>query len=686
MNDLSMLGQAALGYVKEGLAVFPLKPRSKEPFEGSHGFKDASKRESDIIRWWTNEPDANIGIATGAVSGGVFVVDIDDGHNDVSGSESLEAWEAENGELPETRESVTGTGGRHLFYRCPPGVAVKSGTGIIPSVDLRGTGGYVVAPPSTHPNGNMYAWEDWAADIATADDTVMQLVKSGRDSESSAFVLPDVIHKGERVDTLFRYAASLSSRGLPDEFIIKAVSDANKARCEPQPLSADELRKEVLNGALKLPDERKREVDTEVTAAIVRGRNNAPVPSIANCVKVLEEDSNLAGHFRYNEFAYQKEIICPVPWDTSEGARAVSDVDYINFAKFLEDSYGFTRIKNMATDALISVCDATRVNPVTEWLDSLKWDGEERVRFLPGLLGCDDTEYNTAVIWLTMLGAVTRAYEPGCKFDYMTVLVGAQGIGKSQFVRLLAHNPEWTTDNFNTISGDDAIEKIRGLWIAEMAELLATKRAKEIESVKAFITSQVDVIRPKYGRETQRRPRRCIFIGTTNDINFLTDTTGNRRFLPLECKQDAQLVDPMLFDDSMADYIGQAWAEVVQRYKSEHPKLQLPRHIEAQAQRMREAYTEEQPLVGIITKYLEDRQHLTRQGGIDERVCVREIIENCIPEDYKHTNTKQLQNAVIVTMNQVADWVRAPEKMKTRKYGAQRVWVPNVQKNVQNLS
>lgn len=681
-----MLGQAALGYVNDGLAVFPLKPRSKEPFDGSHGFKDATRNPELIRRWWTNEPDANIGIATGAVSGGVFVIDIDDGHGGALGTESLQAWEEENGELPETRESATGSGGRHLFYRCPPGVAVKSATGLVPSVDLRGNGGYIVAPPSTHPNGNLYVWEDWAQEIATADETVMRLVKSGKDSETPSYVLPDVIPEGTRVTELFRYAASLSSRGLPDDFIIKAVSDANKARCEPRPLSDTELRKEVLNGALRLPDKRNNEPDTSVTAAIVRGRNNAPVPSIANCVKVLEEDSNLAGHFRYNEFAYQKEIICPVPWDSKEGARAVSDVDYINYAKYLEDAYGFTRIKNMATDALISVCDATRVNPVTAWLDSLEWDGEERVRFLPGLLGCDDTEYNTAVIWLTMLGAVTRAYEPGCKFDYMTVLVGAQGIGKSQFVRLLAHNPEWTTDNFNTISGDDAIEKIRGLWIAEMAELLATKRAKEIESVKAFITSQVDVIRPKYGRETQRRPRRCIFIGTTNDINFLTDTTGNRRFLPLECKQESQLVDPMLFDDSMSDYIGQAWAEVVKRYKSEHPKLQLPRHIEAQAQRMREAYTEEQPLVGIITKYLEDRQHLTKQGGIDERVCVREIIENCIPEDYKHTNTKQLQNAVIVTMNQVADWVRAPEKMKTRKYGAQRVWVPNVQKNVQNLS
>lgn len=690
-SDLSMLGQAALGYVREGFAVFPLQPSGKTPFPGSRGFKDASRKEADVIRWWTNEPDANIGIATGAVSGGVFAIDVDDGHGGSGhdGSDALEKWESEHGEFPETRASTTGSGGRHILYRCPSGVSVKSAAGLVDFVDVRGDGGYIVAPPSTHPNGNMYAWEDWSAEIADANDSVIELTRNNGAQDSIEFELPEIIHEGERVDTLFRYASSLQSRGNPDKFIISAVHDANVARCKPGPLTEDELKKHVFPALRRYKKGAERKGPAENTVDIERTAKGAPVATIANCVTVLENDPRLAGRFRYNDFSYQKEVVLPLPWEGGEDPRAVTDVDYINFARFLEAEYGFTRIKGMATDAIMAVCDRHRYNPVTAWLDSLEWDGDEHVSLLPSLLGCETNEYNTAVMWLTMLGAVTRAYEPGCKFDYMTVLVGAQGIGKSQFVRLLAHDPEWTTDNFNTINGDEAVEKIRGMWIAEMAELLATKRAKDVEAIKAFITSRSDTIRPKYGRETEQRPRRCIFIGTTNDVHFLTDTTGNRRFLPMECKKPAQEVDPQLFDFTGDYQVEQAWAQVVTRYKKEHPKLMLPAHLEREARSIREQYTEEMPMVGIIEEWLRDRPALTQPGSVAERVCVREIVERCLPEEWRHGDQNRLHNMVIDAMSHVAGWQRLATKKRTKDYGTQRVWVPirgNVQENVQNVA
>ena len=677
MSDLSMLGQAALGYVREGFAVFPLCPRDKRPIPGSRGFKDASHDPADIERWWTNEPDANIGIATGAASGGVFVIDVDDGHTDGdAASAALGEWEAEHGELPETRVSSTGSGGRHILFRCPPGVSIKSAAGVVDHVDVRGDGGYIVAPPSTHPNGNMYAWEDWSADIATANDSALALARNGRAQERKRYVLPEVIPEGTRVTELFRYASSLQENGMLDDQIIISVHDANKARCT-KPLSEEELRREVLTGVIsKFPKGEPRGKRGEGQAEVERTSKGSPVASIANCVAVLEGDARLAGRFRYNEFSYTKEVVLPLPWDSGEDPRPVTDVDYINFTRFLEAEYGFARIKSAATDAVIAVCDRERYNPVTTWLDSLEWDGEEHVRDLPALLDCERNEYNTAVMWLTMMGAVYRAYEPGCKMDYMTVLVGAQGIGKSEFVRLLAHDPEWTTDNFNTISGDDGMEKVRGMWIAEMAELLATKRAKDVEAIKAFITSRVDTFRPKYGRETVQRPRRCIFIGTTNDSHFLTDTTGNRRFLPMVCRQPAQVVDPMLFDPRILYEVEQAWAEVVHRYKTEHPPLRLPPHIERIANDMREEFTEEMPLVGIIEEWLDGRWRLTSEGSSDERVCVREIVDKCLADEWKHFDPNKLQNMVIDAMERLPVWVRQPRKMKTRKYGSQRVWIP----------
>src|SRR5574344_192971 len=161
------LMDSALEYVQMGWAVFPLNPKDKTPISGSKGFKDATKSPRTIKQWWNKADDMNIGIATGAVSG-IFVIDIDQ-HGDIDGSESLFEWESENGKLNETVCSTTGSGGTHYFYRCPAGVSIKSAAHVIDGVDVRGDGGYIVAPPSTHPNGNRYEWDISPEDVEIAE-------------------------------------------------------------------------------------------------------------------------------------------------------------------------------------------------------------------------------------------------------------------------------------------------------------------------------------------------------------------------------------------------------------------------------------------------------------------------------------------------------------------------------------
>jgi hypothetical protein len=143
--------QAALQYAKKGWAVFPLKPKTKEPAT-AHGFKDATTDASQIETWWNSNPNYNVGVATGEVSG-VWVLDLD-------GSDGIAQWDKQQlnwGIEVKTLSAKTGGGGKHLFFK-HVGVKIKNRTNLLPNVDIRGDGGYVVVAPSVHPNGNVYEW------------------------------------------------------------------------------------------------------------------------------------------------------------------------------------------------------------------------------------------------------------------------------------------------------------------------------------------------------------------------------------------------------------------------------------------------------------------------------------------------------------------------------------------------
>lgn len=246
------LGEWALWYVDHGFAVFPLVPRTKRPIT-PHGMNDWSDDPEQVRRWWMDRPDCNIGLVCGTPSNGLLVLDFDVS-DEKDGMATLREWQKVHGELPETAEAITGSGGRHLLYRTDrtnihPSVNHKLG------VDVRCDGSYIVAPPSIHPNGEAYEW--WASPedvgIATADGAVYDFLdhiqrNGGQDelvkSPGGKFSLPETIGKGERNDTLFKYASSLRSLGRSDEEIANAVTGANYKHCKP-PLPEQDVAKIV---------------------------------------------------------------------------------------------------------------------------------------------------------------------------------------------------------------------------------------------------------------------------------------------------------------------------------------------------------------------------------------------------------------------------------------------------------
>lgn len=671
---------AAIGYVaKYDWAVFPVK--NKKPMT-PHGCKDAKKNIGAVRAWWRKWPDASVGVATGSVSG-IIVIDLDiDEEKGVDGYQSLKAWERVHGELPETVSSITGRGGMHLYYAYD-GDDIRNRTAILEGVDVRGEGGYVVAPPSYHPNGTQYQWEypPEEYDFAPVDDKVREFLSIAGHDEKTHFSLPDRIQHGQRNETLYKFACSLQAQGLPDNAIRTAIEETNRNLCD-EPLDDDEIT-QILESALSykkgeikkynlggLPEKReprltyKVDKDGEIT--------DQPAQTIRNAEEAITFDDDLYGRIRWNTMAYAPYVFGNLPWKMCSGWREWTNFDDSNLRSYIESKYGLKSPEKIM-DALANVAGRYPTTPVIDALEMCReaWDGKEHIcNLLPDMLGADKSEYTTEVMRVFMTGAIMRVLRPGCQFDYMMVLVGEQGCGKSSFLRYLAIRPEWFNDNFSTFDTAKAVENMRGMWIVEVGELQAMRRTKDVESIKAFITSKVDTYRPPYGRRTEQRPRMCVMAGTTNSQNFLTDTTGNRRFLPVTCHAEKRKYLIHADEGRTKNEIIQAWGEAYDAVKRGDYRLVLPDQLEAQAISAQGEYMEEDVRVGIIQSWLDSYP--------GDRTCVLQLWKEALHNEYIPITRKETNEIHNIMQQSVVGWQRAG-KQYCREYGVQRAYerVPN---------
>lgn len=287
-----------------------------------------------------------------------------------------------------------------------------------------------------------------------------------------------------------------------------------------------------------------------------------------------------------------------LPWNKRKGPRAWTDADDSALRNYLELTYGLAS-KDKIFDAVNNVAQANAFHPVREYLDSCTWDGVPRVEtLLVDYLGAEDGPYTRAVTRKTLAAAVARIYAPGCKFDYMLTLRGRQGIGKSALIAKLGG--PWFSDTFTTMQGKEAYEQVLGTWIVEVGELAGMRKA-EAEIIKQYISKQKDRFRPAYGRRLQEFPRQCIFIGTTNEAQFLRDTTGNRRFWVVDTPNDPTRD---LWQELTPETIKLIWGEAVELYRNGE-QLYLPEELEATAREIQETCEEENPRAGIVAEYLE---------------------------------------------------------------------------------
>ena len=319
--------------------------------------------------------------------------------------------------------------------------------------------------------------------------------------------------------------------------------------------------------------------------------------TIENVVIILNGDPALAGCIGHNEMSHSIVVLRPLPWRKDIG-RAWTDSDDADLRYYLERVHGFSG-KEKIFDAVQVVAMANKFHPVRDYLDSCTWDEVPRLEtILVDYLGAEDSPYTRAVTRKALVAAVVRIYKPGCKFDYMLTLRGRQGLGKSAIISKLGG--EWFSDTFSTIQGKESYEQLNGVWIMEVGELAGLKKA-EVESIKQYISKQSDRFRPAYGRRTQEFPRQCIFIASTNESQFLRDSTGNRRYWIVDTPNKPT---HDLWEDLTPEMVRLIWAEAVHYYQKGE-KLYLSKELEAAAREVQETYEEENPKVGIVTQYLE---------------------------------------------------------------------------------
>lgn len=323
--------------------------------------------------------------------------------------------------------------------------------------------------------------------------------------------------------------------------------------------------------------------------------------TIGNIRLILENDPAIKGCLAWDEMDMMPAVRRDLPWREASDRRGKTwqNSDDANLRLYLETTYGITG-KEKIYDGVETTMKAHSFHPIRDYIRAATWDGEERIEtLLIKYLGAEDSTYTRAVTRKTLTAAVARVFRPGIKFDYMLTIRGKQGIGKSALIGRLAG--DWFSDSFSTMQGKEAYEQVRRAWIIEVGELAGMKRA-EAETIKLFISKQEDQYRPAYGRQVETFPRQCIFIGTTNESEFLRDQTGNRRFWVVDTPNSDARED--FREDLDDETIHQIWAEAYHYFK-QGEKLYLESQLEEEAAAIQKSYAESDDRIGLVQAYLE---------------------------------------------------------------------------------
>lgn len=582
-----------------------------------NGLKNASRDKTVVTSWAHRYPHSNWGVRTGeplAEGGFAVVIDVDPRNG---GDESLAEIVGLRGQLPDTPTQDTGGGGNHYLLKS---VEPSASWAPAPGIEILGEGKYFVISPSKHESGGEYVWRlgaelgdvpvaeapEWVLEGAkgntrparvgeeTARDTVLGEAfaqanmlgvplldgsiavtcpwadehsdNRGRGEDSSTVILPPA--GGSRFGGFSCLHSHCSQRRWQDvmqKLPPAAVAEARR-KYPPRPVEVpvpeENAGGETSGTATSTYDAQMKDCKQKLLYKAVKNGFKLGC-DIVNAVTILTYDPRWKDILRYNEFSCEIVFTREPPWypdDKPKVPIASLTEEALNcLDAWFRRTWGLELGVDKIMQAASIVGRRDSFNPLRNYLDGLAWDGVARLdTWLSTYLGVDQTAYAASVGRKWLISAVARAFKPGCKADHVLILEGPQGRGKSTALATLMPVHAWFADTPIDIGNKDAYLGLRGKWIVELAELSSLRKA-DLDRAKAFFSSPVDTYRPPYGRIPADFPRQCVFAGTVNLDQYLSDETGNRRFWPVMCG----IIDL----EALAADRDQLWAEAVAMYR-----------------------------------------------------------------------------------------------------------------------
>jgi predicted P-loop ATPase len=630
-----------------------------------NGLKQASTDPQQIALWWSAYPEANVAVVTG--DGVVVIDEDKPGAlaEWVAGRDLPPTLEVQTGKGTHHYYRITGPVKNRVGLA--PGIDVRGDHGYVvapPSIHYTGAlyevsedreiadcpewlrailqpvrqqvqapaGGIVIRGTSgsgEHARLQAYALRT----LSSCCEIVAAAFEGTRNHtlNTNAFLIGTILgaswpHGLSRSECESRLWQAAQRAGLAEREALRTIKsglDAGVKRPRPMPVSRSDLVSYVRHTAEVAAQRVQEQAEPEFEAAeaqeirrelydsLTKDDKGKIAKSTSNLYRIVQGDPALQNCMVYNIFA---RAVCslrelPATQGLQSGApfvrgQAWRDVDDSRLKVWLQDIYHTSWAIEDVAKTVNLVADTRHWHPVRERLEAIEWHGDQLLdRWLIDYLGADDTAYTRAVSRKWLVSAVARIYQPGCKAECMLVLEGEQGIGKSSAIRALALDPHWFSDS--ELSLDDAAQSaqaLHGKLIIEVPELSALSKA-QVETIKAYLSRQIDHYRAPYEKRAESIPRQSIFAGSTNDTQYLKDSTGNRRFWPVRCAPPSGKADIL----GLSTIVEQLWAEARQAYlmgetwwldDQDHEALAIAKDIQ-------ESRTEDDPWVELLRERLD---------------------------------------------------------------------------------
>lgn len=555
--------EAALLYASMGWPVFPLWPKSKSPAT-KHGFKDAVTDEGQIRRWWTTNPDYNIGIATG---NGLCVIDVDDkpDKHPVLGSDMLRDWEIEHGEISETCCAKSGTGGMHYYFDVGDTKISGCESDTI-FIDLRCDGNYIVAPPSIHPDtGRPYTWdispEDMEPAKATATDKAcIQWVYdnrrgAGKNGQKEKVKVPSSkVKEGEgRNRFLYEQGCSARAKGSDDEMIEIWLTELNKQKCSP-PLDDAELRK-TINSVCTKPIGLSEEAKKQRDMATARFNHVAVANELLTKYGACYLDGAPAVfdglHYSIGWDAIERAVISLKPNATQKNRNEVRDYLRIMMPSESPAPSNYIAFRNGVLD--VNTMDLLTLTPEMRIPNVIPhdWNPDARSEILDRTMA--KISCNNPFIEHNLFEFIGLCMMRDSKYGYSAILLGKPGDnasnGKSTYIKMIGNI--LGRENYSALDLGVVAKRFQALQImgklANLGDDIGNEfvRGNDLAVVKKIITGE-DVYTDVKGTKGLTFRPYCTMIFSANEMPKLGDDSEGmmRRMFPIRFNAKFRDTDP----------------------------------------------------------------------------------------------------------------------------------------------